>query len=78
MAGKSDDTWFTKWLRNGRLSAICWLVVFVVWVVFQFADARPESISTLNNLLLTFSGILVGNLAISKDSKSKSKEESDE
>jgi pheromone shutdown protein TraB len=60
----SQESWFTKWLRNGRLSALTFLLVFATWVSFQVAKI-PAPI--LDQLLLTISGVLVGNLALKKE-----------
>jgi len=64
-----QESWFTKWLRNGRLSALTFLVVFSTWVGFQVSHMPPAPI--LDQLLLTISGVLVGNLAIKKNSDDK-------
>lgn len=64
-----QESWFTKWLRNGRLSALTFLVIFSTWVGFQVAKLPPAPI--LDQLLLTISGVLVGNLAIKKSSDDK-------
>ena len=62
---KEEESWFTKWLRNGRLSALTFLLVFITWVCFQVMKL-PAPI--LDQLLLTISGVLVGNLALKKQS----------
>ena len=76
------ESWFAKWLRNGRLSAITFLIIFSTWVSFQVAKIQTP---ILDQLLLTISGVLVGNLAIKKNSddnkqveEKKSKEKADE
>jgi len=73
-----QESWFTKWLRNGRLSALTFLVVFGTWVGFQVAKLPPAPI--LDQLLLTISGVLVGNLAIKKsaDDKKANEEKADD
>ena len=77
------ESWFAKWLRNGRLSAITFLIIFTTWVSFQIAKIQAP---ILDQLLLTISGVLVGNLAIKKTAddkkeaveEKKSKEKADE
>ena len=64
----NDESWFAKWLRNGRLSVIAFLVIFSTWVSFQVAKIQAP---ILDQLLLTISGVLVGNLAIKKNSDDK-------
>jgi len=64
----TDESWFAKWLRNGRLSAITFLVIFSTWVSFQVAKIQAP---ILDQLLLTISGVLVGNLAIKKTADDK-------
>lgn len=79
----NDESWFAKWLRNGRLSAITFLIIFTTWVSFQIAKIQAP---ILDQLLLTISGVLVGNLAIKKTAddkkdaveEKKSKEKADE
>ena len=79
----TDESWFAKWLRNGRLSAITFLIIFTTWVSFQIAKIQAP---ILDQLLLTISGVLVGNLAIKKTAddkkeaveEKKSKEKADE
>lgn len=64
----NDKSWFAKWLRNGRLSAITFLIIFTTWVSFQIAKIQAP---ILDQLLLTISGVLVGNLAIKKTADDK-------
>ena len=64
----NDESWFAKWLRNGRLSVIAFLVIFSTWISFQVAKIQAP---ILDQLLLTISGVLVGNLAIKKNSDYK-------
>lgn len=79
----NDESWFAKWLRNGRLSATTFLIIFTTWVSFQIAKIQAP---ILDQLLLTISGVLVGNLAIKKTAddkkeaveEKKSKEKADE
>jgi len=66
------ESWFTKWLRNGRLSAVTFLLVFITWVSFQVAKIPAP---LLDQLLLTISGVLVGNLAIKKGNEEKAVEQ---
>lgn len=63
-----QESWFAKWLRNGRLSAITFLMIFATWISFQIAKIQSP---ILDQLLLTISGVLVGNLAIKKNSDEK-------
>lgn len=67
----AEESWFTKWLRNGRLSAVTFLLVFITWVAFQIAKI-PAPI--LDQLLLTISGVLVGNLAMKDKAEKKAVE----
>lgn len=69
-----DESWFTKWLRNGRLSALSFLLVFGTWVSFQVLKIPAP---LLDNLVLSFGGILVGNLALKKPTAKVAKEEKD-
>lgn len=62
----SQETWFSKWLRNGRLSALTFVMVFITWVTFQVLKIQAP---ILDQLLLTISGVLVGNLAIKKQAE---------
>lgn len=59
----AQESWFSRWLQNGRLSAICFFLVFIAYIVFQVAKIPAPLI---DQLVLTFGGVLVGNLAIKK------------
>ncbi|AZS06594.1 hypothetical protein SEA_JACOREN57_27 [Mycobacterium phage JacoRen57] len=64
-----NETWFTKWLRNGRLSGLTFLVIFVTWVAFTVAKLPTEG---LTPILLLSGGAFVGNLAIKKEQDDRS------
>jgi hypothetical protein len=68
MAKKDEDSWFTKWLRNGRLSGLTFLVIFIAWIWFSVVRLPTTELSPL---LLLSGGAFVGNLAIKKDQDDK-------
>ena len=64
----NGDTWFTKWLRNGRLSGLTFLVVLIAWLGLTIAKLPTEG---LTPILYLAGGAFVGNLAIKKDQEDK-------
>lgn len=58
----SDDTGWSKWARNGRLSTIVWSLTFVAWISFKVADVPLEGLDTV---FVIMSGAWVTNLGIS-------------
>lgn len=62
------DSWYTKWLRNGRLSGLTFAIIFITYVAFTIAKLPAEQ---LMPLLLLSGGAFVGNLAIKKDQEDK-------
>lgn len=57
----TNDSQFSKWLRNGRLSTIVWGVVFVVWITFKILKIDA---GTLDTVFVTMTGSWVANLTL--------------
>ena len=68
MAKDNSESWYTKWLRNGRLSGLTFLTLLVVWVSFTIFKLPTEGIQPL---LLLAGGAFVGNLALKKEQEEK-------
>lgn len=58
----SDDSGWSKWARNGRLSTIVWGITFVTWVTFKALTVPLEGLDTV---FIIMSGAWVTNLGIS-------------
>jgi hypothetical protein len=58
----SDDSGWSKWARNGRLSTIVWGITFVTWIVFKALSVPLEGLDTV---FIIMSGAWVTNLGIS-------------
>lgn len=56
----SESSW-VKWARNGRLSAIAWVITFGTWVGFKVTEIPLEG---LDVVFIMMSGVLAGNLGI--------------
>lgn len=71
MSETPESNW-VKWRRNGRLSALLWLLTFTAWISFKIAQIPLEGLDTV---FIVMSGLLAGNLGISTikpgDSKTK-------
>lgn len=58
----SDETGWTRWARNGRLSTIVWGITFVAWITFKALKIPLEGLDTV---FVIMSGAWVTNLGIS-------------
>lgn len=67
----SEESWFTKWLRNGRLSGLTFSILFVSQITCTILKIPTSS---WDPLVLLSGGAFIGNLALRKDSEEKSTE----
>lgn len=65
MANADKETWWTKWLRNGRLSGLTFGVLLLTHIVFSILKIPTDGIQPL---LLLAGGAFVGNIALKKES----------
>lgn len=68
----NKETRFSAWMRNGRLSFLCWLLVLCAYVALRFAGIADDVVT---NTLIAFTGVLVGNLGIAQGIRSARTEE---
>ena len=61
MSNNTTESAWAKWVRNGRLSAICWIATFGVWIYFKTQQVPLEGLDTV---FIIMSGVLAGNLGI--------------
>lgn len=64
-----NESWFTKWLRNGRLSGLTFGIVFITYIVMT-ALKMPTDV--VGPLLTLFGGVFVANLALRKEQDDQS------
>lgn len=67
----ADDSGWSKWARNGRLSAIVWTVTFIAWITFKVKQIPVEGLDTV---FIVMSGLLAGNLGITVVKPGESKQ----
>lgn len=71
-----DESGWSKWARNGRLSTLVWALTFVCWLAFKIAKIPLEGLDTV---FVIMSGAWVTNLGIStvKPSSARAQREVD-
>lgn len=57
----STDGGWQRWVRNGRLATIVWLMVFTAWLALKFLNIPLEG---LDIVFVSMSGAWVANLGI--------------
>jgi len=66
-----NESGWSRWARNGRLSAIVWTLTFVPWLIFK---AKHIPLDGLDTAFVIISGTLCANLGISTVKPSASKQ----
>lgn len=65
---ETEESKWTKWKRNGRLSFIVWVLGILIYATFKLAKIpAPE----LDALIAALTGLLVANLTIGKGDNDK-------
>lgn len=64
----NEESWFTKWLRNGRLSGLTFFILFATQIM---CTALKIPTSSWDPLVLLAGGAFIGNLALRKDEEEK-------
>lgn len=68
----NEESWYTKWLRNGRLSGLVFFILFAAQITCTVLKIPT---STWDPLVLLAGGGFIGNLALRKESDEKATRE---
>lgn len=58
----NNESGWSKWAKNGRLSTLVWSVTFLAWITFKVLKIPLEGLDTV---FIIMSGAWVTNLGIS-------------
>lgn len=67
----NEDSWFTKWLRNGRLSGLTFVVLLITYIACTVFKIPTNA---WDPLLLLSGGAFIGNLALKKDAEDRQRD----
>lgn len=67
----NEDSWFTKWLRNGRLSGLTFTILLITYIACTVFKVPTQA---WDPLLLLSGGAFIGNLALKRESDEKARE----
>lgn len=62
----TDETGWSKWAKNGRLSTIVWGITFIAWLTLKYQKIPLEGLDTV---FIVMTGAWATNLGISTTRK---------